>query len=71
MRIICLLLLLEFNMVFSSSGQPGAWGTGIYSAKHADIGSSVNQIASLATLPQEGVSTGMDRRFGLPELDIY
>ncbi len=71
MRIIFLLFLLEFSMVFPSSGQPEAWGTGIYSAKHADIGSSANQIASLGALPQEGVGAGMDRRPGLPELDVY
>ncbi|MBO9659962.1 MAG: hypothetical protein J7527_14175 [Chitinophagaceae bacterium] len=71
MRIIFLLLLLEYNMVFPSTGQQGAWGTGIYSAKHADIGSSANQTASLAALPQEGVSAGMYRDLGLPELDVY
>jgi hypothetical protein len=69
---IILLLLISGLFAFSPAvGQADNWGAGIYNRKHSDLSSATTHIGALAEVPQQGVCIGLERRYGLPELDAY
>jgi hypothetical protein len=66
-----MVLLLDLYTVLSAEGQTGVWGTGVYNGKHADPVSAARQLGLLGMLENGGMSAGIEKLVGLPELDIH
>lgn len=47
------------------------WSAGAYSRHQADIFSAGSNLASLADISGGGLAIAGQRRYGLPELDVY